>query len=506
MTGRRAGYVLWLLLAGCLYFFENNTGTRAVLCCSLLLPLLPAVRRMLFTADDPRGEGEKPAVILRTAPEPEEEDGSEVRPYRAGDPVNRIHWKLSAKRREWLVRTPDRGTSPEEVRTERPAGAEGKKKPGLCRKATLLCLAALTAVALCILLIPPVRLGAEALCNRLFEASERVNAYAYERFTVPEEQTVVPAALLLSLGLALLLGIVFLTGSRLLGFAAVAGCAVFQVYFGLAFPGWANVLLAAGLALWVIRRPPEVRQVRTILSAVLITAILTALLFPGVDAATEDASERVRDLLSDAMLQITGTFRETEAEGPEARHTRTQSLITGEQEAQAEREYRLVTVEEEQISMPHWVNYLRIALLLLLTVLLVVLPFLPFLWLNARRKKALEARRAFGSEQVSEAVCAIFQQVIAWLEAMGFGAGNLPYREWTQHLPGDLPPGYEQRFSRCAALFEEAAYSSHALVEEQRQQMLDLLHETEQAMLDRADRKQRIRLKYGACLWTEKTE
>ena len=291
MTGRRAGYVLWLLLAGCLYFFENNTGTRAVLCCSLLLPLLPAVRRMLFTADDPRGEGEKPAVILRTAPEPEEEDGSEVRPYRAGDPVNRIHWKLSAKRREWLVRTPDRGTSPEEVRTERPAGAEGKKKPGLCRKATLLCLAALTAVALCILLIPPVRLGAEALCNRLFEASERVNAYAYERFTVPEEQTVVPAALLLSLGLALLLGIVFLTGSRLLGFAAVAGCAVFQVYFGLAFPGWANVLLAAGLALWVIRRPPEVRQVRTILSAVLITAILTALLFPGVDAATEDASD-----------------------------------------------------------------------------------------------------------------------------------------------------------------------------------------------------------------------
>ncbi len=38
MTLRRAGYVCWLLAAAILYFFENNTGTRAVLLASILIP------------------------------------------------------------------------------------------------------------------------------------------------------------------------------------------------------------------------------------------------------------------------------------------------------------------------------------------------------------------------------------------------------------------------------------------------------------------------------------
>lgn len=38
MIPRRIGYICWLLAAAALYFFENNTGTRAVLLASLLIP------------------------------------------------------------------------------------------------------------------------------------------------------------------------------------------------------------------------------------------------------------------------------------------------------------------------------------------------------------------------------------------------------------------------------------------------------------------------------------
>ena len=38
MTLRRAGYACWLLAVAILYFFENNTGTRAVLVSSVLVP------------------------------------------------------------------------------------------------------------------------------------------------------------------------------------------------------------------------------------------------------------------------------------------------------------------------------------------------------------------------------------------------------------------------------------------------------------------------------------
>ena len=44
-------WAVWLLSAACLYFFENNTGTRIMLCCALLLPLIPYFRRLLFAAD-----------------------------------------------------------------------------------------------------------------------------------------------------------------------------------------------------------------------------------------------------------------------------------------------------------------------------------------------------------------------------------------------------------------------------------------------------------------------
>ena len=38
MIARRIGYLCWLLAAAALYFFENNTGTRAVLLASILIP------------------------------------------------------------------------------------------------------------------------------------------------------------------------------------------------------------------------------------------------------------------------------------------------------------------------------------------------------------------------------------------------------------------------------------------------------------------------------------
>ena len=39
MMKRRIGWAVWLLTAALLYFFENSTGTRALLTASVLLPL-----------------------------------------------------------------------------------------------------------------------------------------------------------------------------------------------------------------------------------------------------------------------------------------------------------------------------------------------------------------------------------------------------------------------------------------------------------------------------------
>ena len=198
--------------------------------------------------------------------------------------------------------------------------------------------------------------------------------------------------------------------------------------------------------------------------------------------------------------QWSGPVQELPEGETETRHVHTQSLRPGLREAQTDREYRLVTVEEEQISIPRFINWVKTVLLFLLVAALVALPFTPFLLLNARRKKAEEARRAFASENVSEAVCAIFRQVILWLNETGHDAGNLLYRDWTEQLPSAMPPGYAERFRACAGDFEEATYSAHDLPEEKRQRALDLLKETEKALYPMADWKQRLRIRYWVCL------
>ncbi|MBQ6400585.1 MAG: DUF58 domain-containing protein [Clostridia bacterium] len=507
---------IFACLSGLLYFFENNTGTRMVLAAALLLPLIPPVRRSLFGKDreaaGPQASSASPPASSPAPPSAappasgEEPDG--VRTYVPGDPVNRVHWKLSAKREELLVREWCRSAGPEEEaaadsRERKPSPKLGAQSsftasPGLRSAKVRRSLAAFLMLSLALLLLlPAARDGVRILLNRLFDESEAVNAYRYERFPVAEGRSVLPALVPLALAALSLAGLALGCESRVPALLLAAGLMLFQIWFGLSFPAWGNGALLILFALRMLRRPPAGREIRNLLAAAGALFLAVGLLFPGVDAATEAASEALRDRLSRMAGAVAGEAGEAPEGETEARRVHSRAPAEGTEEARPERAFRLVTLAEKQISRPHWVDALRIALLLLASAALLVLPFLPFLWLNARRKKALEARRVFDSENISEAVAGIFQQVTAWLEATGHGGGNQPYARWA----ADLSPAYAERFSACEKLFEEAAYSTHEMREEQRQQALRLLEETERTLKAAAGWRERIRLKYRECLW-----
>ena len=498
MMKRMIGYVAFLLLAGCLYFFENGTATRIILGCSLLMPLVPALRGMFFAAD--RTEAKAPRPVAAPAFSRQEDGGpGNLRPYLPGDPVNRIHWKLSAKKDELLFREPDSAEEAGQTPAQREAAMNRAKSPK--RQRVLWGLLLFFLFLLPLFLIPEASKSLQGLLNRLFALSEQRNAYVYDRFPVPTEQSVGWAAACLSAALAVFLCAGALAPSRGMLFAAWAGCALSQVYLGLPLPGWLNLMLFALFALALAARPLPPQKALTLLCAVLAVSLSVTLLWPGVDEAAEAASEKARDAISFAVERQAGVRAEVPEGEMETRHTHTQTLTDGENEAQTSRAYRLETVEEEQISRPPWIDYLRIVLLLLLAVALLVLPFLPFLLFNARRKKALEARRAFESENVSEAVGAIFQQVIRWLEITGNGGGNLPYPAWAEQAARALPPDAAARVPSCAEAFEKAAYSDHPLGEDQRAEALRLLDDTARALYPGADWKQKLRIRYKECLW-----
>ena len=236
------------------------------------------------------------------------------------------------------------------------------------------------------------------------------------------------------------------------------------------------------------------------LGTTLAISLFIVLLFPGVHLPTETASERVRDWMSRSASQYTESTEEAADPWMETRHVQTKTLSEGKEEANPLRTYRLVSWDEEQISMPHWVDYVKIVLLLFLTILFVTVPFLPFVLLNARRKKALAAMEEYRTDPVNDAVCGIFRRVIAWFEVLNLSGGNTLYSEW-EGLLEDMLPEYRVRFAEGERLFEEAAYSDHLLDESARGQLLRLLEETQRILSRKANWKQRLRLKYWDYLW-----
>ena len=64
-----------------------------------------------------------------------------------------------------------------------------KKRDTAKQKAVCFCCFILAACLFLPFLLPAARFSVLALCNQAFAASERVNAYAYDYFQTPENQT-----------------------------------------------------------------------------------------------------------------------------------------------------------------------------------------------------------------------------------------------------------------------------------------------------------------------------
>ena len=316
---------------------------------------------------------------------------------------------------------------------------------GRCYIARICAALALAALALLIAL-PEARFGALALANRLFELSEARNNYIYARFDIPAGQSDALAKALAAVLCAAWGGVVFSARHRWPALFTALLAAGVQSYFGVSLPTWGNALLLGGLALALLKRPARWRTALCFaLAAALLVALISALL-PGVNAGIEAASERVRDALSWNAQLSEGSAAEAPAEGIETRHVNTRTLLSGEERSRAGDSFRLVTVEEQQISQPEWIDYLRTAMIALLALALLILPFVPFAVINARRRKALEAREVFDSDDVNAAVRAMFRCVIAWHEATGGDMGNRLYRDWPGLMRGRLPAEYAARF------------------------------------------------------------
>ena len=354
-----------------------------------------------------------------------------------------------------------------------------------------------------LLALKPARESLKCLCNLVFAASETVNAYAYDYFEVSDAASPVLALGLLVTATAGVLLLAYLRGSKIVPLLAALALAGGEIWFGLTPPAAVNVLIFALLALLAL--PMDTLRGRLIFLLAVTAVFLTIqLLTPGVRTGVEEASEHVRDRLDAAEQLVSGADHTPQQEPPQTtrEENRLDTETAGETpgDTQNTQDYQHIYEQEQEISRPKRIDCLKIAVLTILILALLTLPFLPFALFDARRRKALERRAAFASPDCGEAIRAMFLHLAAYLDRCGKGVGNRPFSQWDVALSQTVSPEYAAQFHHAAALFEEAAYSTHTMGEEQRAELQSLLNETERLLYDGADWKTKFCLKYVECL------
>ena len=250
--------------------------------------------------------------------------------------------------------------------------------------------------AVLLLALKPARESLKCLCNLVFAASEAVNAYAYDYFEVSDAASPVLALGLQVTAAAGVLLLAYLRGSKIVPLLAALALAGGEIWFGLTPPAAVNVLIFALLALLAL--PMDTLRGRLVfLLAVMAVFLTVQLLAPGVRMGVEEASEHVRDRLDAAEQLVSGADYTPQQEPPQTarEENRLDTETAGEMsgDTQNTQDYQHIYEQEQEISRPKRIDYLKIAVLTILILALLTLPFLPFVLFDARRRKAMERRR-----------------------------------------------------------------------------------------------------------------
>ena len=294
----------------------------------------------------------------------------------------------------------------------------------------------------------PSRDGVCLFVNRLFAASELQQAYLYEKLPVYAPQAeqagcLQTAAILLGLLLAQLLTLLPQDGGlrpwRLLPIAAVF------------------VLLAAG-----------------------------CLLLPETENAQLSAwEERARDQLAVQTAaygelpaqQDVPAEQTPQSEPPTFRQEPMQSTPDG---------------DREPLSRP-----IRAALVIFLLLLLL---FVPSVYLDRLKKKRERNRAGLSDADARVCICASFRYVLRWLRLAGLEPENVPFASYSEKIKTIFGSEIAAQYLQILPLWQEAAYSTHEMTEQQRAQMRAFLQTAVSLVWQKLSKKQRLWTTYWLAL------
>ena len=289
--------------------------------------------------------------------------------------------------------------------------------------------------------------GTKLLANRLFWLSEQTQSYEYSYFNVNGESCT-EAVVFLSLLAGMLNCPAVLTGLWIIAMA----------YFGVTPQGvWLAMLLMASL---ISALPRQHRWFYGLVVGILVVAIAfaTANIAPEPSKAVSELDEQLRDSLAISAVTYEQEPIPTEVPEPE-----------------------IVPQPETELQQPdHGVQQKMINILfMILAALTLGLLFIPAVIKDRAEKKSEQARAGFDDPDHAAAIKAMYRYAQRW-------------RKFSD-LPMEIP-------EEVKSIWQEAAYSDHAMTAEQREIVHAYMVETAYAVWNAADKKKQMYIRYRVCL------
>lgn len=354
------------------------------------------------------------------------------------------------------------------------------------RKASFAFHTALALGLLLVLVCASARLadGFKLLCNRLFAMSEASQAYAYDYFQVhaaESEQSVcfvlamllcVTAIALLSAGIAQKKHIV----SALFVAALAAGA---EMYLGIAPAASWNVLLFVSLGAALLWRRCDTAVGRRLffwmLAAALTVSMALVPLLPRENTAVTALSESLRDQFGEREIRFVPA-EQAESTPADSQHPDPTPKSTG------------VTAGSRKIN---------VQLLITIPAILAALLIVALVEQIKKRRQAAKARiRSFHDSNCALGIKSMFAYLLEWLLVCGLHPENHVYAAYQAQLDALLPPDCAARWENTVRLWQEAAYSTHDMLPEQRDQMRSNLETITRALWNGAGNWRRFKIHF----------
>lgn len=306
--------------------------------------------------------------------------------------------------------------------------------------------------------------GGKLLLNRFFAASERQEAYTYFMLPVSPLEDGWPGhicAALVPLGtvaavicaLAARLRWKWLTVGLFLAFSIAAA------YLGV-MPSTAVCVLAALALGWNLQAfPGRGVLVGAILGGVAATVIL---LFPGEAPALSTWEESARDALALHTVAYADFWKP--------------DTVPPQQTPQEQFYHEDETNSELNGDETAWTVHLPLLLLILAVTLILFVPSFLSDW-RQKRVKAWQA--GFANPDRAAAIRAMFGYMLSWLRLRGMKERNSPYSAYAHEVEVLLSDAYGSSYQQAVLLWQEAAYSSHAMTDAQCDDMRRIMKETQ---------------------------